>query len=359
MRAALMDSVGQSLRVRELEATPPGPHEVVVRLAASGVCHTDLSVLRGALPSGLPAVLGHEGSGVVERVGRAVERVHPGDRVITCAAPACGRCYYCVRGEAQNCPQISELVRVPHFVEPDGTPVLGYAGLGTFAEVMTVHEASVVPVHTDLPPEQLALIGCGVGTGVGAVFNTARVEPGMAVAVIGCGGVGQSAVQAALLAGAACVIAVDPVDRKRESAKMLGASVAFEPGEGLGAVIGELTDGRGVDVAIEAVGSGRTISMAWDVTRRGGTVVIVGAARPDDTVTFGAADLALSRKTIKGSIFAGGDPHKLMSTVVALAESGRFDLASMISRTIRLEDLGSAFADMENGLVTRSVIIYD
>lgn len=358
MLAAVMTAVGRQLDIRELQPAPPGAHEVLVRLAASGVCHTDLSVLRGALPVAPPAVLGHEGCGVVEAVGSAVERVRPGDRVITCPAPACGRCYYCVRGEAQNCERISGLVGVPHFVEPDGGTVVGYAGLGTFAEAITVHEASVVPVRTDLPAEQLALVGCGVSTGVGAVLNAARVEPGMTVAVLGCGGVGQSAIQAAVLSGAAVVIGIDPVERKRARATLVGASVVLEPGDTLAGQVAELTDGRGVDIAIEAVGSARTVSTAWQLTRRGGTVVVVGAAAPDEMVTFAAADLVLSRKTIKGSILAGGDPQKLMTTIVQLAESGRFDLQSMVSKTIRLDGLAAAFEDMENGLVTRTVITY-
>ena len=358
MRAAVLTQTGHPLVIGELRAAEPGPHEVLVRLTASGVCHTDLSVLRGALPVAPPAVLGHEGAGVIERVGSAVERVRPGDRVISCAAPACGRCYYCVRNEAQNCDRISALVQAPHFLAEDGAPVLGYAGLGTFAEAMTVHEASVVPVRTDLPDEQLALVGCGVATGVGAVLNTAKVEPGMVVAVIGCGGVGQSAIQAAVLCGAAAVIAIDPVERKRESAKLVGASVVLDPADDLAAQVAALTDGRGVDVAIEAVGSARTISTAWDLSRRGGTVVVVGAAGPTDVVPFSAADLVLSRKTIKGSILAGGDPQRLMPTIVQLAEAGRFDLESMVSKTIGLDDLATAFEDMENGVVTRSVITY-
>jgi S-(hydroxymethyl)glutathione dehydrogenase/alcohol dehydrogenase len=191
------------------------------------------------------------------------------------------------------------------------------------------------------------------------VFNTARVEPGMTVAVLGCGGVGQSAIQAATLAGAARVIAVDPVERKRESAVRAGATDALVPDDGLPDAVAERTDGRGVDVAIEAVGSAATITSAWQITRRGGTVVVVGAAPPDEVVRFAAADLVLSRKHIKGSIFAGGDAQKLIPLIVRLAEAGRFDLESLVSKTIRLDDIAVAFEDMEQGRVTRSVIAYD
>jgi S-(hydroxymethyl)glutathione dehydrogenase/alcohol dehydrogenase len=346
------------LVVRELRVADPGPHEVVVRLSASGVCHTDLHVLRGGMPVPVPAVLGHEGAGIVERTGAAVRRVRPGDRVITSAAGACGACFFCVRGEPQSCEQITTLVATPRFVGDDDARLQGFAGLGTFAEAMTVHESSVIPVRTELPAEQLALVGCGVVTGVGAVVNTARVEPGMTVAVIGCGGVGQSAIQAAALAGAACVVAVDPVELKRAAATRAGAAVALPPGDGLAGEIADLTDGRGVDVAIEAVGSAATITAAWEVTRRGGTVVVVGAANPAEEVRLSAADIILSRKTLKGSIFAGGDAQKLIPLIVRLTEAGRFDLRSMVSKTIGLDDVDKAFADMEQGRVTRSVIAY-
>lgn len=359
MRAAVMEGQARHLTVRELRAADPGAHEVVVRLSASGVCHTDLHVLHGGLPIAVPAVLGHEGAGVVERIGTAVQRVRPGDRVITSAAGACGRCFFCVRSEPQSCEQITTLAATPRFVDDRGALLQGFAGLGTFAEVMTVHESSVIPVQTDLPAQQLALVGCGVVTGFGAVVNTARVEPGMTVAVIGCGGVGQSAIQAAMLSGAACVIAIDPVDLKRESAQRAGASAALAPGDSLAAEVANLTEGRGADVAIEAVGSAATITAAWEITRRGGTVVVVGAAAPGEIVSLGAADIILSRKTLKGSIFAGGDAQKLIPLIVTLAEAGRFDLASLVSATIRLDDLAAAFENMRQGRVTRSVIAYD
>ena len=357
MRAAVMEGLARPLVVRKLRAADPGPHEVVVRLGASGVCHTDLHVLHGGLRIPVPAVLGHEGAGVVERTGTAVQRVRTGDRVITSAAGACGTCFFCVRNEPQNCEQITTLVSTPRFVD-DEAMLQGFAGLGTFAEVMTVHESSVIPVRTDLPAEQLALVGCGVVTGVGAVVNTAKVEPGMTVAVIGCGGVGQSAIQAAALSGAACVVAIDPVELKRSAARRAGASVALEPGDSLTDEVMSRTDGRGVDVAIEAVGSAATITAAWQITRRGGTVVVVGAANPADVVSLGAADIILSRKTLKGSIFAGGDAQKLIPLIVRLTEAGRFDLESMVSKTIGLDDIDTAFEDMRLGRVTRSVIAY-
>jgi S-(hydroxymethyl)glutathione dehydrogenase/alcohol dehydrogenase len=358
MRAAVMEGLGRPLVVHELGTREPGPFEVVVRLTASGVCHTDAHVLHGGLPITVPAVLGHEGAGVVARVGPAVRRVGVGDVVVTSAAAACGTCFFCVRSEPQSCDQIATIASTPRFVNDRGVRVQGFAGLGTFAEQMTVHESSVIPVRSDLPAAQLALVGCGVVTGVGAVVNTAKVEAGSTVAVIGCGGVGQSAVQAAILSGAACVVAIDPIERKRDAAQRLGASAGLAPGDHLVDDVAALTDGRGVDVAIEAVGSAATIEAAWDVTRRGGTVVVVGAADPADVVTIGAADIIHSRKVLKGSIFAGGDAQKLIPLIIKLAEAGRFNLEALVSRTIGLDDIATALDDMLNGHVTRTVISY-
>jgi S-(hydroxymethyl)glutathione dehydrogenase/alcohol dehydrogenase len=353
-----MEGTTRPLVVRELRTADPGPHEVVVRMSASGVCHTDLHLLHGSIRIPVPAVLGHEGAGVVERTGTAVRRVRTGDRVITCAAGACGTCFFCVRNEPQTCEQIATLASTPRFVGDDDALLQGFSGLGTFAEAMTVHESSVIPVRSDLPPEQLALVGCGVVTGVGAVVNTAKVEPGMTVAVIGCGGVGQAAIQAAVLSGAACVVAIDPVELKRSAAMRAGASVALGPGDSLLDDVMSRTDGRGADAAIEAVGSAAAITTAWQITRRGGTVVIVGAANPGEVVSLGAADIVGSRKTLKGSGFAGGDAQKLIPLIVRLAEAGRLDLGSMVSKTIGLDDINKAFEDMQQGRVTRSVIAY-
>jgi S-(hydroxymethyl)glutathione dehydrogenase/alcohol dehydrogenase len=337
----------------------PEPHEVVVRMTASGVCHTDLSVKTGAIPVPPPTVLGHEGVGIVEAIGNAVSRVRVGDKVITTAAPACGACYFCVRGEQQSCERLPSIAGVPRFQTADGRRLRAFAGLGTFAEVMTSHELSLIPVRSDLPDALLGIVGCGVVTGVGAVVNTARVRPGQSVAIVGLGGVGQSALQAAVLSGASTVIAIDPMDTKRAAAVRLGASVGLAPGEHLVEAVKELTDGRGVDVAFEAVGSPVTMTAAWQITRRGGQVVFVGAPPSDSQITFNAADLGLSRKTIKSSIFAGGDALQLIPAIVDLAEKGKFDLEHLVTATIRLDAIEAAFTEMEQGRSTRSVITYD
>lgn len=358
MKAAVFRQAGAAAEIEDVDTADPGPHEVLVRLLASGVCHTDQAVITGSYPLPPPLVLGHEGAGVVERVGAAVEGLRPGDQVISTATAACGRCWYCVRGEEHGCPHRPEFVSGRTFVDSSGQRIGGIAGLGTFAGAMTVHEATLVKVDSGLPATQLALIGCGVVTGFGAVLGTARVEPGAAVAVIGCGGVGQSAIQAAVLAGAAPVIGVDPVAFKREEAQRAGASVVLDPANDVVAAVRELTGGRGADYAIEAGGVPATGRLAMDVVRPGGTTVLVGVAAPADVLQIAPIRFLLDRKTLKGSIGAGGSARKLIPLIAELAEAGRVDIGSMITKTIGLNDLPGAFDDMEAGRVTRSVITY-
>src|SRR5215218_4530388 len=218
MRAAVYVEQDQPLVVEELTALDPGPSDVVVQIGASGVCHSDLSVSNGTLPLPPPAILGHEGAGTVEWVGSEVTRVKKGDRIVATFVPACGACWYCVHGRSNLCEETGAVMMVPRANRADGTPVPGFTGLGTFSDTMTISESQAVKVETDLPDDQLALIGCGVTTGVGAALNTAEVEPGSSVAVIGCGGVGQAVIQGARIAGAGRIIAVDPVVLKRDEA---------------------------------------------------------------------------------------------------------------------------------------------
>ncbi len=228
MRAAVFLEQDQPLSVEDVDPIDAGPEDVIVRITASGVCHSDLSVINGTLPAG-PEILGHEGTGVVEAVGGDVTRVKVGDRVIGSFIPACGVCWYCLHDQSNLCAETYPVMFVPRARRADGTELQGFTGLGTFAEMMTVSQHSLVKVESDLPDEQLALIGCGVTTGVGAALNTARVEPGSIVAVIGCGGVGQAVIQGARIAGASRIIAIDPVAMKRDSALKLGATDVVDP----------------------------------------------------------------------------------------------------------------------------------
>ncbi|MGZ8734859.1 MAG: zinc-binding dehydrogenase, partial [Acidimicrobiia bacterium] len=237
--------------------------------------------------------------------------------------------------------------------------LMAMTGLGTFAEMMTVAQHSLVKVESDLPDEQLALIGCGVTTGVGAALNTARVEPGSSVAVIGCGGVGQAVIQGARIAGASRIIAVDPVELKRKAAEQLGATDLVDPAEGDPvAHVHALTGGRGVDYAFEVIGSPETINQAWATARRGGSIVIVGMPRMDSQVTFGGFGLFYEEKKLLGCVYGSSQVRRDFPRFVGLVETGRLDIADMVSRTIGLDDVNDAFRAMQAGEVIRSVITH-
>ena len=344
--------------VEEVTPNPPGPRDVVVRVSASGVCHSDLSVINGTLPMPPPCILGHEGAGVVEEIGEHVTTLKPGDRVIAAFVPACGMCWFCLHDRANLCDDAFVAAMTPRGTRPDGTPVTTMTGLGTFAEAMTVGEAALVKVETDLPDEQLALIGCGVTTGVGAALNTAKVEPGSTVAVIGCGGVGQAVIQGARIAGAARIIAVDPVELKRKTAEQLGATDLVDPDEGDPVEqVKALTGGRGADYAFEVIGLPDTILQAWNTARRGGTVVVVGAPRMDATVTFPAFPLFYDEKRLLGCIYGSAQVKRDFPRFIALTETGRLDLGSMVSRRVKLDEVNDAFRAMQAGEVIRSVIV--
>jgi S-(hydroxymethyl)glutathione dehydrogenase/alcohol dehydrogenase len=357
MRAAVFVGVDEPLSVEKLTANDPGPYDAVVRVGASGVCRSDLSLMHGHLPIPPPVILGHEGAGTVESVGNAVSRVQPGDRVIASFVPACGRCFYCVRDKAHLCEHGLDVMAIPKATRDDGTPLTAFSGLGTFSDQMTVHESALVKVETDLPDEQLALIGCGVTTGVGAALNTARVEPGSIVAVVGCGGVGQSVIQGARIAGAARIIAVDPVELKRTAALDFGATDLVDPADGDPiAQVQAITGGRGADFGFEVLGRPETITQAYGMTRRGGTVTIVGMPSWDAQVTMSAFGLFYDEKRLLGCVYGSAQVHRDFPRFVSLAETGRLDLGHMVSRRIALGEVNDAFRAMEAGEVIRSVI---
>jgi S-(hydroxymethyl)glutathione dehydrogenase/alcohol dehydrogenase len=315
-------------------------------------------VVHGYVPLPPGVILGHEGAGVVEAVGESVTRVKQGDRVVASFVPACGTCWYCLHDQSNLCQASGELMFVPRATRPDGSPAFSFTGLGTFAEAMTVNEASVVKIETDVTDDQLALIGCGVTTGVGAALNTARVEPGSSVAVIGCGGVGQAVIQGARIAGASRIFAIDPVELKRKSAEQLGATDLIDPtaSDPVGQVQA-LTDGRGADYAFEVIGLPETILQAYATARRGGTVVVVGMPRSDAQVTFPAFGLFYDEKRILGCVYGSSQVRRDFPRFVSLVETGRLDLATMVSRRIPLDDVNDAFRAMEAGEVIRSVIV--
>lgn len=358
VRAGVWTGVDEPISIEDVSLLAPGPHDVVVQVEASGVCHTDHAILHGALPWMPPSILGHEVCGRVVDAGSAVTRVAVGDRVITAGIPACGDCFMCVRGQPHLCEQTATLVGAPRATRADGTPVTTFASLGGFAEQMTVPEVSVVAVRTELPVEQLALIGCAITTGVGAVFNTARLEPGATVTVVGLGGIGQSVVQGARIAGASRIVAVDPVASKRAAAARHGATDLVDPADGDPVEqVKALTDGRGTDHGIEAVGRVDAMMTAYRAARRGGVVTLVGMPPFDASITFPAMELFLDVKEIRVCNLGNAQIRRDFPRLVALAETGRLDLASMVTRRIALDDVNDAFRAMDAGEEIRTVIV--
>jgi S-(hydroxymethyl)glutathione dehydrogenase / alcohol dehydrogenase len=359
MRAAVMTEPDRPLELHDLTARGLRPTEVHLRIDASGVCHSDETIRRQGMGGLSPVILGHEGAGTVLEVGSEVRDLWPGNRVIGAFQPACGSCWHCVRDRTHLCEQMVHVALQAHWKDSESQArIWSMSGLGTFAEEAIVERMSVVAVETDLPAEQLALIGCAVMTGVGAALNTARIEPGSVVAVIGCGGVGQFVIQGARIAGAARIVAIDPVLNKRETARANGATEVIDPTAADAIeVVRELTGGRGADYAFEVAMSGPTLRQAYDLCRNAGTVVAVGMPIAGTTVEFDAYELFSTEKRLLGCYYGSGQVRRDFPRLVALAEAGRLDLAGAVSRRIGLDGVNEAFTAMANGDVIRSVIV--
>jgi S-(hydroxymethyl)glutathione dehydrogenase/alcohol dehydrogenase len=348
---------GKPLVIEEVEPSAPGSRDVVVELGASGVCHSDLSLKNGYVGILPGTILGHEGAGTVREVGAEVTKVKPGDRIVASFIPACGHCWFCLHDQSHLCDTEFEVMMGMRGSRTDGSQYMAMTGLGTFAEAMTCNDSSIVKINSDLPDEQLALIGCGITTGVGAALNTAEVHPGATVAVIGCGGVGQAVIQGARIAGAARIIAVDPVEMKRKTAEQLGATDGVDPSQGDPVdQVKALTGGRGVDYAFEVIGLPETTLQAYNMVRKGGTAIMVGMTRAEAQITLPTFDLFFNEKTLKGCKYGSGQVRRDFQRFVDLIETGRLDTADMVSRTIKLDAVNDAFEAMEKGEVIRSVI---
>jgi S-(hydroxymethyl)glutathione dehydrogenase/alcohol dehydrogenase len=357
MKAAILYALNKDLEIRDdVKLAELKAGEVHVKLVASGVCHSDVSAQNGTIPTGLPAVLGHEGAGIVKAVGPGVTDVKPGDHAIIAFTPACRKCKACLRGQANLCVTMMSMATTPHFVV-DGKPVAGFAGCGTFADEMIVPENAVIPVDPQIPLNVAALIGCGVMTGVGAAINTAQIRPGTSVIVFGAGGVGIAAIQGARIAGAAEIVAVDKVTSKLEQALKFGATHAIKPEE-VDSTKASVTANEGFDYAIECVGHPALIRQSFDVTRRGGTAVIVGVGRMTEKVEFNAFELFYNEKNLKGSMFGSANVRVDFERLLRLWKYGKLDLEGMISRRIQLPEVNEAFRAMQQGEVIRSVIEY-
>ena len=356
VRAAVLTETGASLRVTDIDLPEPGPGQVRVKVAATGVCHSDLSLARGTLRQPVPAVLGHEAAGTVVSLGEGVTSSSVGDRVVLCWAPPCGQCWFCTQSEPWLCERSSDAAAAP-YATYDGMPL--YPGLSTagFAEETVVSARALVAVPEAVPLEHAALVGCAVMTGVGAVLNTAKVRAGQSVLVVGLGGVGLSVVQGARLAGAGQVIVVDRSPDKLALARTMGATDALEAGADLPKRVRALTERRGTDHAFDCVGAAATIRDSWASTRRGGMTTIVGIGGKEQTVTFTALELFHFARTLTGCVYGSTDPMTDIPTILDHAAQGRLDLASLISSTIGLADIDEAFADMEKGIGARAVVV--
>ncbi len=363
-RAAVLNGLNQPLEIVDLDLADPGPGEVKVRMGASGVCHSDLSVQNGTMFSPIPCVLGHEGAGVIEAVGEGVTRVAPGDHVVVSWVPQCGTCFYCTRGQGYLCETSGLAMATGALLDGstrwsrDGAAVHQMAGAGTFAEAAILTEIAVVKIDKDIPLASAALVGCGVLTGAGAALNTAQIKRGDTVAVLGCGGVGLNAIQGAKLAGAERVIAIDMFDAKLELARQFGATDTVKPVDGNAvAQVQELTGGRGADVAFEVIGMPATIDQTINMTRRGGQAILVGVPRMDVSISIPAfLGLVYQDKIVHGCWYGSSNVNEDVPRLIGLYADGQLKLDELISRRIDLGEVNDAFDAMGTGEVARSVI---
>ena len=363
MKAAVFREVGKPLQIEDVSINKPGPHEVLIRTKAAGVCHSDLHFVEGKYPHPAPAVLGHESAGIVEAVGSEVRTVKPGDHVITCLSAFCGHCNHCVTGHLSRC--ISGDVRRQKgdeprlFREDAAAPNMNqFLNLSSFAEQMLIHEHACVAIRKDMPFDVAALIGCSVTTGVGAVIHTSNVRPGETVAVIGCGGVGLAAVNGAAIAGAGRIIAIDMHGSKLNLAKEFGATDVVDASQGNPvAQVLEMTGG-GVDHSFEAIGLKATTEQAFKMLARGGTANVIGMIPVGVNIELHGADF-LAEKRIQGSLMGSNRFPVDMPRFVDFYMSGKLKLDQMISRRIKLDQVNDAFEELKRGELARSVIVFD
>jgi S-(hydroxymethyl)glutathione dehydrogenase/alcohol dehydrogenase len=356
VKAAVCHEVGGANEVHDITLRELGPTDVRVRIAASGVCHSDLSLGTGVLRQTFPVVLGHEGSGTVVAIGDQVSHVAAGDRVVLNWAPPCRSCWFCNHGEPWLCENSAAASRVPHARLGD-TEVFPGIGSGTFAEETVVPAPAVIPIADDIPLEVAALLGCAVLTGVGAVTNLARPRPDESVVVLGLGGVGLSALQGARLAGVEQIIAVDVSAEKEPIARRCGATEFLLAGDDLGAQVRELTGGRGTDVALECVGRSATIRAAWGTTRRGGRLVIVGVGGNEDRVDWGALELFYFARSITGCVYGCTDPDADVPRLIDAWRDGTLDLDALVTDRSDLAGVDAAFDRMRAGHGGRTLLI--
>ncbi|MFJ1750523.1 zinc-binding dehydrogenase [Streptomyces sp. NPDC088116] len=359
VRAAILSAVGAPLEIAGIDLPEPGPGQVRVRIAAAGVCHSDLSLSNGTVRVPVPAVLGHEGAGTVVSVGEGVTQVAPGDGVVLNWAPSCGTCHPCAIGEVWLCDRALVGVAGIHAVRSaDGTELHPGLNVGAFAEETVVAANCVLPLPGGIPLTDAALLGCAVLTGYGAVHHCARVREGESVVVFGVGGVGLAVLQSARIAGAPTIIAVDVSPEKEALARAAGATDYVVASDTTAKEIRKLTGGRGADVAVECVGRAATIRTAWDSTRRGGRTTVVGIGGKDQQVGFNAMELFHWGRTLSGCVYGNSDPAKDLPVLAEHIRAGRFDLGALVTERIGLDGIPAAFENMLAGRGGRALVVF-
>ncbi|MFJ7770273.1 Zn-dependent alcohol dehydrogenase [Streptomyces sp. NPDC097107] len=359
VRAAVVPAVGAPLEITGIELPEPGPGQVRVKLAAAGVCHSDLSLSNGTMRVPLPAVLGHEGAGTVLAVGEGVTRVAPGDDVVLNWAPSCGTCHACSLGEVWLCANaLAGAAGVHARRADDGADLHPGLNVAAFAEETVVGADCVLPVPDGIPLTDAALLGCAVLTGYGAVHHSAKVRAGETVAVFGVGGVGLATLQAARIAGASKIVAVDVSPEKEELARAAGATDYLIASETTAREIRALTGKQGVDVAVECVGRAVTIRTAWESTRRGGRTTVVGIGGKDQQVTFNALEIFHWGRTLSGCVYGNADPARDLPVLAEHVRAGRLDLGSLVTERIALDGIPAAFENMLAGKGGRALVLF-
>jgi NDMA-dependent alcohol dehydrogenase len=364
-KAAVLYEVGDPFQVETLDLQPPQSGEVLVRMAATGVCHSDWHLVTGDTSHALPVIPGHEGAGVVEAVGKGVTRLQPGDHVALNWAPNCGHCFYCLNDRPSLCDTYVEPIWAGTMLDgttrftKNGKPIYHFSGLACFAEYTVVPEQSCVPLPKQVPLEIAALIGCAVTTGVGAVLNTAQVKPGSSVAVIGAGGVGISVVLGAKLAGASQIFVLDTNKAKITLARAFGATDFYVNEVGVHDAIRAKTGGRGPDYVFEAVGLPKLQEQALDLVRPGGVIVLSGISPMGSSTNLPGAILTRQEKTVMGSYYGTANTARDFPLYADLYLKGKLDLDRMVSRRFTLDQINEAYADMLKGETARGVVVYD
>jgi S-(hydroxymethyl)glutathione dehydrogenase/alcohol dehydrogenase len=360
MKAAVLHQPLSDLVIEQVAVSKPGPREVLIRTRACGVCHSDLHFIDGLYPAPIPMLPGHEAAGVVEAVGEDVTAIKPGDHVVTCFSAFCGRCEFCVSGRLSLCTDASTKRRAdePPRVALGETGLHQLLNVGGYAEQLLVHENGAVAIDRDMPFDRAALMGCAVVTGAGAILNAAKVAAGEHVAVVGCGGIGLAAINTARIAGAARIVAIDPVPAKRALAEKLGATDSFDPSDpDLRKAVLALTKG-GVHHAIEAVGKIAAGELALSLLRRGGTATIVGMMPISEKLPMRATDL-LAEKKLQGCLMGSNRFPVDIPKLVDFYLAGRLDLDSLIAERIPLEEINGALGKLRTGEAARSVVVFD